>query len=342
MEQKEIRFIDSSYNELFRIPNLGGITVEYPNGQIENKLCRYMDEYHTEIDGVCYHICQWAELMERNGNKFYKADAPKYTLENVTQEEFVLMYRPENENENRGCIGYIRADFDTGKSFFTTWFGENDSLKTADFKSEVDNVINYFRFESHTPLFRSRSDMYRILYHLKPTAYAHNEDIKAFKVQTEDYTYYFRCNPREGDYNLYAFCYKTTELDKFLNSQLVEQNISEIDKDKFFMTDNGFTEVYFNPNADAGGQIVYNEISFDLIKEAAHKHKNTENFFNYLASGCTQYLIDINTPEFRGNFESFVNRKADLENCNSRTMAMMKKAAGLLPEKTKKTEFFER
>ena len=86
MEQKEIRFIDSSYNELFRIPNLSGITVEYPNGQIENKLCRYMDEYHTEIDGVCYHICQWAELMERNGNKFYKADAPKYTLENVTQE----------------------------------------------------------------------------------------------------------------------------------------------------------------------------------------------------------------------------------------------------------------
>ena len=101
--------------------------------------------------GQAYHICQWAELMERNGNKFYKADTPKYTLENVTQEEFALMYRPENENENRGCIGYIRADFDTGKSFYTTWFGENDSLKTADFKSEVDNVINYFRFESHTP-----------------------------------------------------------------------------------------------------------------------------------------------------------------------------------------------
>lgn len=208
MEQKEIRFIDSKYNELFRIPDGSYITLTYPNGDISIKPCNYIDDYHTVIDNKMFHICGWCEQMERNGIKF----APTI---------------------------------------------------------EADHI-------------------------------------------------------------------------RLSNEKLIEKNLTELEKDKFFMTDNGFTEVYYNPDADAGGQIVYNEISFDLIKEAAHKHRNTENFFNYLASGCTQYLIDINTPEFKGNFESFVNRKADLENCNSRTMAMMKKAAGLLPEKMKKAEIFER
>lgn len=64
----------------------------------------------------------------------------------------------------------------------------------------------------------------------------------------------------------------TTEADRIrlANEDFVKDNFDEIDKDKFFMNDNGFTEVYYNTDADAGGQIVYNEISFDLIKEAAH------------------------------------------------------------------------
>ena len=40
MDNKEIRFIDSHYNELFRIPDKGVITVTYPDGHKENKLCR--------------------------------------------------------------------------------------------------------------------------------------------------------------------------------------------------------------------------------------------------------------------------------------------------------------
>ena len=52
---KQIRFIDSSYNELFTIPDRGIIAVKYPDGHTENKFCLYIDDYHTEIDGVCYH-----------------------------------------------------------------------------------------------------------------------------------------------------------------------------------------------------------------------------------------------------------------------------------------------
>ena len=32
--------------------------------------CRFIDEYHTEIGNDLYHICQFAELMERNGHTY--------------------------------------------------------------------------------------------------------------------------------------------------------------------------------------------------------------------------------------------------------------------------------
>lgn len=67
---KEIRFIDSNYNELFRIPDGGHIAVKYSDGHIEEKLCNYIDDYHLFIDGVCFHICQWAELMERDNRQY--------------------------------------------------------------------------------------------------------------------------------------------------------------------------------------------------------------------------------------------------------------------------------
>ena len=88
--------------------------------------------------------------------------------------------------------------------------------------------------------------------------------------------------------------------------------------------------------------LVYNEISFDLIREAAQSGKRVQDFFSHLDSGCTQYLIDIDTPEFKGNLDSFMSRKADFENCNAKTMRELKKAAGIVPEKSHTDKDFER
>ena len=97
--------------------------------------------------------------------------------------------------------------------------------------------------------------------------------------------------------------------------------------------------MYFNPDSTAGGQLVYNEISKDLIAEAAKATTNTKDFFNYLQENCRQYLMDIDTPEFRGNLESFMQRKADFEDYNDKTAKALKKFAGVEPEKaTKKKE----
>ena len=66
--EQGIRFIDPNYKELFRIPDGGKIVISYAWGEKEERTCRFIDEYHTEIGNNLYHICQFAELMERNGH----------------------------------------------------------------------------------------------------------------------------------------------------------------------------------------------------------------------------------------------------------------------------------
>lgn len=65
-EGKEIRFIDSRYHDLFRIPDGGCVQIHYPNETVI-KPCKFIDEYHTQIGYNVFHICQFAEIMERNG-----------------------------------------------------------------------------------------------------------------------------------------------------------------------------------------------------------------------------------------------------------------------------------
>ena len=67
---KGIKFIDSHYNELFRIPDGGKIRLTYSDGERAERRCRFIDEYHTEIGDHIFHICQFAEIMERNGTKY--------------------------------------------------------------------------------------------------------------------------------------------------------------------------------------------------------------------------------------------------------------------------------
>ncbi len=81
-------------------------------------------------------------------------------------------------------------------------------------------------------------------------------------------------------------------------------------KTKFFKTDYGFKEVYYNPDATSGGQLVYNQYPYELIREAK-KQGNVENFFNYLQDKCKQFLVDIDNEDFLDYAYEFVAKDAE-------------------------------
>ena len=66
LPKDDIRFINSGYDEQFRIPDGGTIQVEYPDRTFSAK-CEYIDDYHTYVGSEVYHICQFAEMLERGG-----------------------------------------------------------------------------------------------------------------------------------------------------------------------------------------------------------------------------------------------------------------------------------
>lgn len=66
--EKGIRFIDPHYKELFRIPDGDKIHILHSDGSQDDRTCRYIDDYHLEVGNSLYHICQFAEIMERNGS----------------------------------------------------------------------------------------------------------------------------------------------------------------------------------------------------------------------------------------------------------------------------------
>ena len=168
--------------------------------------------------------------------------------------------------------------------------------------------------------------MYNNCFNLKPTRSATDREISGFKVVTEKHTYYLRCNPRMGEYNLYAFCYNTQAFDKFKNTRFVEQNFDAVNQDKFFRTDYGFEEIYYNPDSSAGGQLVYNEFPFELIREAS-KEDSTLKFYDYLNSNCKQTLVDIDSPDFMDYLKEFMEQDADYIKDDKKTANVMMKAA---------------
>jgi hypothetical protein len=70
MNKKMIRFINSRYEDLFLVPDGGNVVLSYSDGVTVIRTCRYIDEYHTQVGARIFHICEFAELMERNGTKY--------------------------------------------------------------------------------------------------------------------------------------------------------------------------------------------------------------------------------------------------------------------------------
>lgn len=106
--QRGIRFITPGYDEKFRIPDGDEIRVTVPDGETHDYECRYIDDYHFEMNGAChnlYHIAEFAERMERNGNTVIplRSSLPEYCHSVLPSTgELILI--------SRGTEGYMPAD----------------------------------------------------------------------------------------------------------------------------------------------------------------------------------------------------------------------------------------
>ncbi len=75
--KRDCRFIDSSYNTLFTVPDGASIIVTDMDGRESVLECRYIDDAHVAVGGTgACHICEFAEMQERNG-RLYRPEHPK-------------------------------------------------------------------------------------------------------------------------------------------------------------------------------------------------------------------------------------------------------------------------
>ena len=134
------------------------------------------------------------------------------------KEERELFYSSSDEVKELGCIGHLRGDFGKGgREFNTTWFEHKCHEKNDEtFRTIFDAIINQLRQSGN--VLCNRGDMY---------SYCRGQDANringsvyecpcwGFRILTQDYAIYLRCEPQDYGYHFYAYCYdKNLLLDK--------------------------------------------------------------------------------------------------------------------------------
>lgn len=99
MDEKDhsIRFINSNYDTLFRIPDGGIVEVRFPDRAFSAK-CEYLDDYHTLVGDTVFHICEFAEMVERQGGSV--RPEPETLLDKaawqLAHREYLMVERTDN------------------------------------------------------------------------------------------------------------------------------------------------------------------------------------------------------------------------------------------------------
>ena len=75
--EKMIRFIDSEYNDLFYLRGDENVLLIHSDGRRVILPCKFADECHTKVGNYTYHICEFAEMMERAGTTYLPEKPPE-------------------------------------------------------------------------------------------------------------------------------------------------------------------------------------------------------------------------------------------------------------------------
>lgn len=126
-----IRFIDSNYKDLFCVEDGGKIIITLDTDEKLERTCRYIDETHVEIGNNLYHICQFAEIMERNGS-IYTPKGPMlpevcHSTLPSSGELIVIKF---------GEKGYFRSEFSTDDAAQNRMFADDRNKKQGVTKAQ--------------------------------------------------------------------------------------------------------------------------------------------------------------------------------------------------------------
>lgn len=145
---KGIRFITSDYKTLFMLQDGDKISVTR-DGIAREYICRYIDETHLEVGSELYHICQFAEIMERNGSSyvplapFIKTLPPACYASLAPSGELVVI--------KNGCHGYQPCAENSTNRAENTALMDKLNAKLGVNKAEVAAMLHGSLFGWHTP-----------------------------------------------------------------------------------------------------------------------------------------------------------------------------------------------
>lgn len=144
--ERGIRFIYPNYKELFRIPDGDKIRITLSTDEKLDRICRYIDDYHLEVGDGLYHICEFAERMEQNGNTVIP-------LRSSLPEQCYVYVQTENEIGiiKKGESGYCKTNIDGGKPSERKALADEYNGKSGVTKSQAEAMKAGSMFGWHTP-----------------------------------------------------------------------------------------------------------------------------------------------------------------------------------------------
>ena len=134
--EKGIRFITPEYKEKFRISDGEKIRITFSDGEVKDRVCRYIDDSHVEVGDDLYHICEFAERMEQSDATFIplRSDLPEicYSILPSTGDVIIIKH---------GESGYYRCEYSTEDKAFNREFANDRNANLGVSKAQVEAMI---------------------------------------------------------------------------------------------------------------------------------------------------------------------------------------------------------
>ena len=134
--EKGIRFITPEYKEKFRISDGEKIRITFSDGQVKDRVCRYIDDSHVEVGDDLYHICEFAERMEQCGATVIplRSDLPEvcYSILPSTGDVIIIKH---------GESGYYRCEYSTEDKAFNREFANDRNANLGVSKAQVEAML---------------------------------------------------------------------------------------------------------------------------------------------------------------------------------------------------------